>query len=74
MKIKKLYLADRFPYHTVLETLEGEFKLFRMAPARQIKESDLTPAPHYQPVGKGAEEARPMLYRMYGLEKGEAEA
>lgn len=69
MKVKKLYLADRFPYHMVLETLGGEFKMFRITPARQLREDDLKPVPHFQPVGRGREEASQMLYRMFGLEK-----
>lgn len=69
MKVKKLYQAERLPRHMVLETPDGKFFMFYMTPFRPIQAADLTPVPHYYPVGHAGLEATPFQYRMYGLEK-----
>ena len=69
MEIKKLYIARRYPYHMVLETLTGEMMKFYIAPIRHLAISDLTPVPYYNVQGNNAEEAPNYMYTIYGLEK-----
>ena len=69
MKIKKLFRSDCFPYHMVIETLDGEYKKFYICPARKIEEKDLSPLPYWNPVGRNSEEAEWYMYKIYGLEK-----
>lgn len=69
MEIKKLYKTLSEPYHMVLETLDGSFMRFYIAPFRKIAESDLTPVPYFVARGRNAEEAQDYFYKLYGLEK-----
>ena len=69
MKIKKLFLSNVFPYHMVIETVDGEYKKFYALPARKIEEKDLMPLPHWIPAGRNGEEAEKYIYKMYGFEK-----
>ncbi len=69
MKIKKLFSSDIFPYHMVIETINGEYKKFYIIPARRIEEKDLTPIPYWNPTGRNGEEAEGYIYKIYGLEK-----
>ena len=69
MKIKRLFRADCFSFHMVIETLDGTYKRFCICPARKIQEQDLVSLPFWNPVGKNSEEAEPYMYKIYGLEK-----
>ena len=69
MIIKKMYQTQKFPYHKVVKTLDDKYMMFKIIPARQITEKDLTPVPYYAEKGKNAEEAPIYFYQMYGLEK-----
>ncbi len=69
MKIKKLFESPQFPWHMVLETLDGRYMQFFITPFRHITESDLQPVPGYQAKGNNAIEAAGYFYQMYGLEK-----
>lgn len=69
LKIRKLFRTDCFPYHLVVETIDGEYKKFYINPARWISEKDLSPLPHWNPIGRNGREAEPYIYKMYGLEK-----
>lgn len=69
MKIKKLFRSTLFPYHMVLETVDGEYKRFYICPFREITRKDLEAVPFWQPAGRNAEEADPWMYKFYGFEK-----
>lgn len=69
MKIKKLFLSNVFPYHMIIETVEGEYKKFYTIPSRKIEKKDLTPLPHWNPSGRNGNEAEGYIYKMYGFEK-----
>lgn len=69
MKIRKLFNANRYPYHMVVELIDGSFAKFYICPFRDIQEKDLIPAPFWMPVGNNSEEADPYMYRFYGFEK-----
>lgn len=68
MKIRKLFQADCFPYHMVIETIDGEYRKFFINPARKIMENDLSPLPYWNPAGRNGREAEPYMNKMYGLE------
>ena len=69
MRIKKLFSSNAFPYHMVIETINGEYKKFYTLPARKIEEKDLTSLPCWNPSGRNGEEAKEYIYKMYGFEK-----
>lgn len=69
MKIRKLFRSYCFPYHMVIETINGEYKKFFISPARKIEEKDLSLLPYWSPVGRNSVEAESYMYKMYGLEK-----
>lgn len=69
MKIRKLFRSNCFPYHMVIETINGEYKKFLISPAKRIEEKDLSPLPYWNPVGRNSGEAESYMYKMYGLEK-----
>lgn len=69
MKIRKLFRSYCFPYHMVIETINGEYKKFFICPARKIEEKDLSLLPYWEPVGRNSVEAESYMYSMYGLEK-----
>jgi len=69
MKIRSLYEAPTFPWHFVLETVDGRLMKFFINPARKITEEDLSPVPGYQARGNNSREVEDYVYSMYGLEK-----
>ena len=69
MEIRKLYESGQFPYHMVVEGINGGFSKFYIIPARRITEADLSPLPFYLPKGKNGKEAAPYVYQMYGFTK-----
>lgn len=69
MKVKRLFKSESLALHMVVETMAGEYKKFRICPAREIGESDLEALPYWKPIGKNGQEAEPYMYKMYGLEK-----
>lgn len=71
MKIKKLYATEKYPNVYVLEDLNGDFYKFFISPFRNVTEKDLRPVPFYRPIGNMGTEARPYIYKLYGLEKAE---
>ncbi len=69
MRIKKLFSSNAFPYHMVIETINGDYKKFYTLPARKIEEKDLASLPYWNPSGRNGEEAKEYTYKMYGFEK-----
>lgn len=68
MAIVKLFNAPCFAGHMVIETLQGNFKIFSIFPIRKIKETDLTIVPYWKPVGENGREAETYMYKLYGFE------
>lgn len=69
MKIKEMYDTPRYPYHYLIELLDGSMKLFYMVPFRQITEKDLYPCIVATPKQIGAEPVQEYIRLLYGLKK-----
>lgn len=69
MKVKKLFETEKLPYHMIVEMPDGKYNMFRIIPAREITESDLSPAKFWFPRGNQSKEAASYMYNIYHLEK-----
>lgn len=71
MKIKRMFVSCGFPYHYVIEMLDGTFKKIRVVPFRPVQESDLQPLKMYIAKGNKAEEVPDYVLKINGLEKAD---